>query len=107
MTEAVKDDYTHLQHLFTGGDISKASKSDLERYAVMLSRPHASSHFNSASFPQVCETVRTLILVRISEEANREASIISKIALGVAVASLIVSIIALFSTQSVGILLRQ
>ena len=58
------------------------------------------------STPQLCETVRMLLMVRISEEANKEATLISKIALAAAVLSLIVSVIALFSTQSVGLLLQ-
>lgn len=32
-------DYLELKHLVSGGDISQASKADLERFAVMLCRP--------------------------------------------------------------------
>lgn len=38
------DDYLQLAHAFAGGDISKASKDELERFAVMLSRPSAVTH---------------------------------------------------------------
>lgn len=85
------DDYVKLGHMFAGGDISKASKSELERFAVMLSRPSAFTHFGKSDFPQVCETVRTLILVRISEEANRDATRISKIALAISIAALVLT----------------
>ena len=44
----------HLERIFAGGDISKATKSELERFAVMLSRPQAYVQFGAASFPQVC-----------------------------------------------------
>ena len=67
------DDYQRLQECFAGGDISKASKAELERFAVMLSRPHAFNKFGTKDFPQVCETVRTLLIVRMSEQANEEA----------------------------------
>lgn len=92
-TTFTSDDYVELGHRFAGGDISKASKSELERFAVMLSRPSAFTHFGKSDFPQVCETVRTLILVRISEDANREASRISTIALCVSIVALLASIV--------------
>lgn len=92
-TQFTLDDYNNLGQVFATGDISTASKSELERYAVMLSRPNASGHFNKNSFPQVCETVRLLIIVRISEEANRDALRTSKIALVVAVIALVVSVV--------------
>jgi hypothetical protein len=83
-TSFTPEDYVRLNNLFSGGDISKASKRDLERFAVMLSRPRAYEHFGASSFAQVCETVRNLLIVRMSEEANREATRISQIALLVA-----------------------
>lgn len=86
-------DYVELGHVFAGGDISKASKSELERFAVMLSRPNASTHFDQSGFPQICETVRTLILVRISEAANQDASRISKIALYISIAALVATVV--------------
>ena len=54
----------------------------------MLSRPNAYTHFGAREFPQICETVRTLLIVRMSEDANEEATRISKVALGVAMAAL-------------------
>ncbi|MBI5671956.1 MAG: hypothetical protein HZC50_01525 [Nitrospirae bacterium] len=81
-------DYVELEHVFAGGDISKATKAELERFAVMLSRPNAYTQFGVSSFLQACETVRTLLIVRMSEEANDEATQISKIALYIAMAAL-------------------
>lgn len=86
-------DYHNLSTTFAGGDISKATKSELERFAVMLSRPQAYIHFGQASFPQICETVRLLTLVRISEEANQEASRTSTIALRIALCALVISLV--------------
>lgn len=99
MTEALTpmtfkdEDYVELQHVFAGGNISKASKTELERYAVLLSRPHAYSHFGSSQYPQMCDSVRTLIMARISEEANKEATRISTIALVISIAALIAGVI--------------
>jgi hypothetical protein len=85
-------DYLDLDHLVSGGDISKASKVELERFAVMLSRPKAFTHFDR-SFPQICETVRTLLIVRMSEQANEQATRISKIALWIAGTALVVALL--------------
>ena len=92
-TAFTEADYVALDQLFSGGDITKASKTALERFAVMLSRPRAYEHFGATSFPQICETVRILILVRISEEANKEASRISRIALYISIVALIASLV--------------
>ena len=92
-TTFTEKDYVALQQVFAGGDISRSSKSELERYAVMLSRPNASMYFGIRDYPQVCETVHMLILVRMSEEANSEATRISKIALYIAIAALIAGVI--------------
>ena len=73
--------------------LRRQSKTALERFAVMLSRPRAYEHFGATSFPQICETVRILILVRISEEANKEASRISRIALYISIVTLIASLV--------------
>lgn len=86
-------EYLNLSHLIAGGNISSSSKLDLERYAVMLCRPNAFTHFGAASFPQICETVRTLLIVRMSEQQNIEAFRISKVALRVARVALIISVL--------------
>lgn len=92
-TKFSEQEYVSLSHIFAGGDISKASKAELERYAVMLSRPNAFQHFGASGFPQICETVRTLIQVRMSEEANKEANRISMIALIISIAALLAGLI--------------
>ena len=91
-------EYVALVHLFSGGDISSSSKVELERFAVMLSRPNAYAHFGGSSFPQICETVRTLLIVRMSEEQNVEASRISRVAMFVALVALIVTAIQTIAT---------
>ncbi len=86
-------DYLALDQVFGGGDISACSKSELERFAAMLSRPNAFTHFGASSLPQICETVRTLLIVRVSEEQNRQAERLSRIALIISVVALLASLI--------------
>ncbi len=90
-------DFVSIRNLITGGDITNASKAELERYAVILASPSGHSTFGERQYQQVCETVRTLLMVRMSEEANKEATRISKIALLVAMVALGCSIIQVFS----------
>jgi hypothetical protein len=49
--------------------MSQFSKIDLERYAAVLCRTEARLRLHNPEFIQVCETVRTLLIVRTSEEA--------------------------------------
>ena len=84
------EDYVHLVRLFAAGAIWEASKSDLERYAVMLVRPGAHAHFGRSNLPQLCDTVRTLLLVRMSEDANVQAARIGSLAKWIAVAAILV-----------------
>lgn len=86
-------DYAALNQQFSGGDISSCTKDELERFAVMLSRPRAYEHFGASSFPQICETVRTLILVRLSEEQNVQAKKESRLALIISCVALLAGIV--------------
>ena len=63
-------DYAELNQVCSGGDITKASKAELERYNIMLLRPHAYTHFGSSAFPQICEMVRMLLQARIRESPS-------------------------------------
>lgn len=90
--EAIQVEYSTIINLFNSGDITKATKQQLERFAVLLTRPEAPMTFNS-QHPQVCETVRMLLLVRISEESNSEASRISIIALLISALALITGLV--------------
>lgn len=86
-------DYVALNQLFSGGDISSCTKAEPERFAVMLARPQAFTHFGANSFPQICETVRALILVRMSEEQNFQARKESRLALIIACVALLAGIV--------------
>jgi hypothetical protein len=95
---AVADgDYVHLARLFSSGEISKASKSELERYGMMLSRPNARQHFSGSSFSQICEIVRVLLSARTSEDASA-ARRTSALAVCIALAALVVTALQTIST---------
>ena len=86
-------DYGQILSQVETGTIAALSKAELERIAIALCRGNAYSHFTSASFPQVCETVRTLLIVRMSEDANKDATLTSKIALWIAVAAFVAGVV--------------
>ncbi len=86
-------DYTDLNRLLSSGDISVCSKTELERFAVMLSRLNAYAHFSSYAFPQICETVRTLIVVRMSEEQNVQAKKENRLTLIIACIALVAGVV--------------
>lgn len=86
-------DYNQILHQVESGNIATLPKTELEHIALALCRGHAYSHFTSAGFPQICETVRTLLVVRMSEDANAEATRISKIALWIAIAAFAASVV--------------
>ncbi len=91
--QSSESDYHAIKQRFENGEIEKASKDELQRIAILLSRTSAYGSFGSASYPQMCETVRTLLIVRMSEEANKEATRISTIALWIAGAALFVALV--------------
>ena len=80
--------YNHIKN----GTITDVTKKQLEIYASALCKTGANNSFGS-SFHAVCGTIRTLIIVRMSEESNKEATKISKIALIVAVFALICGVV--------------
>lgn len=49
-TTFTSDDYFELGHRFAGSDISIASKSEMERIAVMLTRPSKSQSHENGRF---------------------------------------------------------
>lgn len=58
----------------------------------MFSRPNAFGHFNEHNYPQVCETVRTILILRMSEEAGRQTLLLNMITIAVAVVALLWSV---------------
>lgn len=84
--------YEEIYDQIKDGTITEAKKELLEKYAAALCKPGANNSFGS-SFHAICGTIRTLIILRMSEESNKQATRISKIALSVAVFALLVGVI--------------
>jgi hypothetical protein len=66
-------DYAQLSKDFKSGRLLQASRKELEHYATMVCLPGMAGEFPAATWPQVAETVRLMLLVRISEETQNEA----------------------------------
>ncbi len=77
------DKFEALKAAVNGGQLFQSSRHDLERYARTVCLPQAFSHFSASQWPQVTETIRLALLVRISEETQSEALDVSKRALNV------------------------
>jgi hypothetical protein len=88
-----REDYQELMGKITYGGILSAPKTELEQYLVMLSHQNAPANFAEGQHEQICETVRLLMMARISEESNREAKRISLIALWISVFALIAGLV--------------
>ena len=88
-----EDKYKELNDILARGDITRSTKTDLERFAVLLSRPGASTAFGGSQFPQACETVRLMLTVRMSEEQNLQARKESRLALIIACVALLAGIL--------------
>ena len=101
--EEAQASYAELQRRAQSGNLMNASRVDLERYGMLLSRPQASSHFAGLQYPQICEFVRTLLIVRLSEESERRALEVANESLEVSRRSLTVAWIALFLSVAVGV----
>ena len=86
-------DYTQLTNVIDTGDITKASKADLERYAIMLCRPDAWRVFSEKRISQISEIVRLLLMARVSQEINREAKRISIVALLISAFALVPGVV--------------
>ena len=88
------EDFLQLKDLFTSGDITKARKEELARYAVMLCRPVARDRMGMtvANLTQLSDTVRTLLVLRMSEEASQQTTLMSIVAIAVAGVTLLWSV---------------
>ena len=69
------DDFRELQSKIEDGTIAGASKEQIEKYTVLLSKHGAFDKFTDPrQFPQVCETIRMLLLKKYTEEINKQTA---------------------------------
>ena len=78
------EDCVKLSEVNNSGEILRATKRELEHYARVVCSPRAQLTFGAQQLPQIADTVRLLLLVRISEESQHEALRVSERALKVA-----------------------
>lgn len=83
------DDLVELAERVGSGTLGQASKSELQRYQIALTRSNAYASFAAPQFEQVCDTVRLLLSDAIASEASSTTRRLSIFALVVSVAALI------------------
>ena len=87
-------EWLELNHLLSGGDLSACTKAELETFATMLSRPRAIERVaGTSNFDAACSMIRTMLVVRMSEEQNEQAKRESRLALIIAVVALLAGIV--------------
>ena len=87
-------EWLQLNHLLSGGDLSACTKAELEKFATMLSRPRAIERVaGTSNFDAACSMIRTMLVVRMSEDQNEQAKRESRIALIISVVALLASIV--------------
>lgn len=65
---SARDIYQDIRHSINSGSIASLPKDTLARFSAALARSQAYTHFGASEFPQICETVRALLIVRSNEE---------------------------------------
>ena len=81
-----------LRHAFEKGTILDASKEDLEQYLLVNGSAQIKSDENRARNAEMGETLRQLLAARQSQELHSHAMCISKIALFISLAALLVAV---------------
>jgi hypothetical protein len=89
----IEKEYKALQEAFNDGSIIRATKTELERYAtIMALRRQAATSLGQSELDGYPDMLGLLLIVRVSEEANKQATIIALVALAVASASFLVAV---------------
>lgn len=74
MTNPTDAEYAGLKQKINAGELANATRDELVRYSTILDQGFAWTHFAEREYPQVCETVRSLLAVRTSEDESRRAT---------------------------------
>ena len=75
------------------GTLANATLEELQRFSRALCSFEASPHGPASQFPQICETVRLLLLQKHLESLEARSSRYEGLIIALAVASLIASIV--------------
>ena len=69
---SMSDVYNEIRQSINSGEIYKLPKEKLEQFSTALARSQAHSHYSKSEFPQICETVRALLIQRTNTEQLSE-----------------------------------
>jgi len=69
---SIQDDLDQLSQIVAYNKIGDLSKEDLEKYANALCFSFASDKFGKHQFPQVCETIRLLLIKKYTEDVDKQ-----------------------------------
>jgi hypothetical protein len=69
---SIQDDLDQLSQIVAYNKIGELSREDLEKYANALCFSFASDKFGKHQFPQVCETIRLLLIKKYTESVNEQ-----------------------------------
>ena len=85
--------HPRLSEAVRTGTLATATKEDLQGYAAFLCTPEAQFNFSGQHWTQVGDTVRLMLLVRLSEESHTRALTLAKTAVWISCAAIAVALI--------------
>jgi hypothetical protein len=88
-----KKTYSDVQMAFQTGRVMEASQGDLEQFLLAIAETQVHSDMNRARTDHMGSTIRLLLTVKHSQDAQRRSTIISMVALVISVAALVCSVL--------------
>src|SRR5262245_21224876 len=82
-------DLRHVLDISNAGKLTEATRKELEHYAAVICHASIGMHGSPVQLTQIGDTIRLMLLVRISEESQNNALQISKTALYISIAALV------------------
>jgi hypothetical protein len=83
--------YDALKEAINNGALLDASRKELQRFARITCLQGFHEHFPGPQGAQIAETIRLMLLVRISEQPQNQAKVIALAAIGVSFLALAMS----------------
>ena len=88
----MSDQFERLRELkkaINTGEVFSLPRERLEQFVGALSHPQAFSLFGTNEFPNICQTARQALALKVSEDANQQAKKESRLALIIACMALL------------------
>ena len=95
------NDFRELRSKIEDGTIIDASKDQLEKYAVLLSKQNACDEYFSTDrnqFSQACETIRMLLFKKYVEANDRKNTFLQYIVIALIVLTIFMAVIQCYVT---------